>query len=453
MSGPPGLHRGPHARVRIGGHQVAVPARAVLAALPAGTAAGGLPRRDGPLVGTCATAWGMVPVVDLGRWLPMGAADGAGELLVLQDGSRRVAVRTDALQGVAAGGSVERLHRDQDPAQLFQSAVRWPGDDALVGLLEVGRLAALAEAWADGGPDGMAEVRAADAALAGDGPARPHAVLEAGGVLWALPVAQLLQVEPAAPLECALAGDGGIRGWCTWRGQKLPVLDAGLLHGLPASAGALQAIVTDGRQVAALQVDAVRQLHALAAAGPADGRPQLADGLGEVRRLDAAALLRGATAPALAGGRSAGGASAGHTSRQADAATHLLFEHDATYAAPAAPILQVLPLQPGQARALAAGEPVHLPWRGGLVPLHALPCYSGRRPSAPPQAALVVRPAGDAPPVALAVGTLRGWDTGAQASRLRVPLLGEFTVLTVGAGRARSSHTVVDLAEVACALG
>jgi len=445
------MQRAPHARVRVGKHDIAVPAAAVLAARHADAPLAALPRRGGAAVGACDTPWGVVPVIDLSRWLDMGTTAEPGRVvLVLQHGSRRVAVRADELRGISAASGVERLLHDEDPDELFQSAVRWPAGAGLSALLDVGRLADLAQAWA-----GLADA----APVVAPAPTAPgvrltvHAVLSAGGHLWAIPAAQLLQVVSALPLESALAGDSATRGFCTWRGSKMPVVDLARLLGKPGPPGGLMALVAEGDRAAAFQVDAVRQLVPFAPATGGAGPLVRVPGLGEVRPIDVAALL--SRLPE---------ASVGHapherhktrasiTNRRAAAGVpHVLFEHDATYATPAERVLQVLALDQQQASAVAEGAAVHLPWRGRMVPLHALPCYSGR-PAGLPQVALVVDVPDAEGPVAIAAVRLHGWETTARADGVRLPSMGELGLLTVGDGAARSSHMVIDLAEVAYAL-
>lgn len=439
-----------HARVRVGAHEIAVPAHAVLSALRPGVPLATLPRREGPAVGACDTPWGMVPVVDLARWLDLGPEATAGsEVLVLRDGCRRVAVRVDALLGVAPACSVERLLHDEDPRELFQSAVRWSAGGELVALLEVGRLADLAQAWAPGGPPAAAaSAPATDPAVH----ATPHAVLAAGVHLWAIPTAQLVQVVPAPRLEYALAGATATLGFCSWGGTKLPVVDLGRLHGKPAAAGRLVAVVADGQRAAALAVDDVRQVLPLAPSTAWGAAPLLVPGLGEVHPVDAVDLLQRLPEATLGGPLRRVRAAIGAGTAADITAAHVLFENDATYATPAERVLQVVALDGQQARDVARGVAVHLAWKGRMVPVHPLPCYSGRAVVDLPRVALLVDvPGGEHGPVAIAVARLHGWETTARAAGLRVSSVGDMKLLTVGEGAARTSHVVVDLGEVAYA--
>jgi chemotaxis signal transduction protein len=443
-----------HARVRLGTHQIAVPAEFVLAALPAGAKLTAIPRRGTPAIAACQTARGLVPVVDLARWLDLGRPEtGGGGILLLQEGARRVAVHVDALHGVARALAHERLAHDDDPDQLFQSAVRWADGSPPSALLDVRRLADLAQSWAE--PcTAQSDVGSAPAVGAS---ARPtaHAVLAAAGTFWGIPATQLVKVIPALPLEYALPDGGATRGFCAWQGSKLPVVDLSLLHGGPATAGAWMAIVADGDRAAALPVDAARQLLPMVPAAGESPAPVLVPRVGQVQPIDAAALLRRLPEAGLAGplSRLAAARVPAVDAGARIGVCYVLFEQDATYATPAERVLQVVGLDEGQARSVSAGIPVHLKWRGRTVPVHALPCYgaAAAKPGLPRVALLVDVPGGHAP-LALAVAGLRGWETAGRVAGVRVPTLGDLGMLTVGEGPARRSHMVVDLAEVACAL-
>lgn len=444
-----------HARVRIGTHDIAVPAGAVMAALPPDAATSALPRRGSPVVGACETAWGMVPVVDLARWMDLGEStngERAGNILVLQEEGRRLAVRADALHGVARALSQERLVHDEDPDELFHSAVRWEDGTRASAVLEVRRLAELALTWVAQPPTFSAS--GPEAALGGTAAGTTaHAVVGAGGTWWALPAAQVTQVVPALPLEMTLSGVGATRGFCTWQGAKLPVLDLGLMDGRPPAAGTWMALVVDGERAAAVLVDAVRKVLPLVPAGNVQAVPVLVPGLGEVIPIDVVSLLERLPESRMAGplGHSAGTAAPAHR-EFAGAAAYVLFEHDATYATPADRVLQAIALDERQGQAVAAGTPVHLSWRGHLVPVHALPCYGGGAKPALPRVALVVdMPAGQGP-VALAVTRLQSWEAAGKVAPLRVPAMGTMAMLTIGEGGSSSSHLVIDLAEVAYAL-
>ena len=460
------------ARVVVGDLEIVVAAEAIVQALTVAETMP-LPRRAGAVCEAVATRWGVLPLVDLALWLPLGPVRTEGRLaLVLRDeAGRTVAVRVSALRGVRPVAGLTRLHQDERPEELFQSAACGPDGGAPAPWLEVPRLVALSQLWAPP-PQGGA-VGASPALEQRPAPrAEPHAVLWAGGHCWALPADRLMQALPMPPLDYTLPGGPAVRGIVSWRGRKLPVLDLatwarlqgrGPVGGRPAEVRAgepvpgsrpMLAVLAKGPLRLALRVDGVQQLLRLAVAnGAAAPQRVSAPGLGEVEVIDVDALfaqvpeaeISRAAEPPAEGPRSAverGGLSA-----------HLLFEADATYAAPVRDLVQVLPLPAALGEQLRAEAATTLPWQGAPIPLVPLPAFSGRQAAGPARVALVLRlPTGQH--AALAVQRLLGWVGGSALEQrgLRSASTGQLPIVTVTRDGARQSHVVVDLAEVALAL-
>lgn len=457
-----------YARVRVAGQALAIAADQVLQAGPWPTE--GLlpvPRRGGALAGMCRHEGGLLPVVALDRWCPMGAApEGATSaadrrLLVLRSGDAVVGLSADAVLGVnpaPASGAV-RLHHADEEHELFQSAVMLAGEATCV--LEVGRLTRLARVWADLATlDDTAAPEEAEAQRGHAGPLLLHAVLSAGGLLAALPVGALRQVVATPPLEIDFGRGAPVRGLCQWSQRKLPVLDLALRLGAPPADAALprwMAVVGAGPAMAGLLIDEACRLLPLPAgpAGPAGDPIDLPPGLlppvmtamGAVRPLDAAALLAGLPMALPTGDVAAVDTTAAAPPRSP---AHLVFEADGLYATPVEGIAAVVPLPADAAERLMAGQPTSLPWRGELLPLKRLPRYGGDQPRQPPALAVVVQPE-HARPLALAIGRLVSWVPAntAVASGMRMAPLGDLQMISVGRAAAAVSWMVLDLAELA----
>ncbi|WP_157271339.1 chemotaxis protein CheW [Azohydromonas aeria] len=450
------MRGGRYVRLRVGEHEVAVAAEAVLEAVHVAKSVRPLPRRGGVLVGACDSRCGVVPLLDLARWLDLGPAETPGQqALVLRSGDRAVAVRVSAMHGVAEAASVARLHHDEDPAELFQSTVRWV-DAGSAALLEVQRLMALTRVWCEdagllwSGTDAAGHARAAL-------PRQTHGLLGAGGSRWAIPSQHLVEVIPALPLEFALPPGSHARGICAWRGRKLAVLDLATLRNGPGrvTQGTLLAVVLSGDLGAAFPIDTVQQIAQLdIPPEPVLFQSLLAPDGAEVLRVDVAQLLGQLPEAEISRGDPAGrpGARAAATSstRAADAASYLLFEADTTYAAPVSGLVQVMPLDAAAAARLQRGEDTTVPFRGQLVPLLELPSYGGRSPAGRPRVALVVAMP-DGCLAAVAVQRVTGWAYGetVHPGAMRAAAFGELQTITITQGAQRTTHMVVELSQVA----
>lgn len=475
----PAVRAAAYARVRVGRQSLAIPAEQVLQA--GAWPADGLlpvPRRGGALAGMCHHEGGLLPVVALDRWCPMGEAPEPGDdrrLLVLRSGGTLVGLAADAVLGVspAPDAGPVRLHHEDEEHELFQSAVMLGGEPTCV--LEVGRLTRLSRVWAErarldgdetgtdleagGSAAATAAASAARPAAAPGSDLAPHAVLSAGGLLAALPVRHLRQVVAAPPLDIDFGRGTPVRGLCQWRERKLPVVDLAQRLCATTPSGPLprwMAVVSVDGAMAGLLVDEACQLLPLPLSPPPAahddaGRlpgllPPLMTPLGVVQPLDAAGLLAGLPMAVQPDQAAASAASAARGSP-----AYFVFEADGLYASPVDGIAAIVSLPEDSARRLLAGETGTLPWRDQLLPLQLLPRYGGAaEPQQLPSLAVVLAPAGGTP-TALAIGRLVSWVPAntATTAGMRMAALGELQMISVGRPGAAASYMVLDLAQLA----
>lgn len=446
------------ATVRIGAVQVGIPVEAVLQALPA-TGLAMLPRRRGALCGVVEHDGILVPVVDLARWVDVGgappAAEEAARVLLLRDGARRIGLRVDAVGGLAevGEGGLSRLLHDEDPEEVFHTAVKARGTDAILSVLDTARLAALAMAWhqdqEDAAGASAAPVAGAEAGAGQAGASITVGLLQTGGVALGLPVDNLAEVLPLP----ALSSGGFGLAHCTWRDRTLAVLppgapgdggdgrDGGARDAPPAK---LLAVVEYGGAALGLQVDAVRGLQAIALAADA---PPAAQGLavachdadgGAVLLLDIARLFARFPEAALArraatgDGRPCDPAGAGRS----NATAYVVFQAGGMLATAIDALEEILPMPAGAAATLA--------WRGKTVAVTDLRPVDAPGPG---QAMVVHRGERHLACVVSHVSLLvppRGghlYRMGAQGRAV------EF--ITVGEGAGQASYRTVDLAALA----
>ena len=258
------------AEVGIGAVAVGVPAAGVVQAVPLPALPAALPRHRGALVGVIDFEGRLIPVVDLARWVDLGAVpDDAARfsnrrVLILRDGGCTIGLQVDSVGGLVEvpAHAVTRLHHDDDPDEVFHSAARLPEDGRIMSLLDARRLARLAAVWRDDGPDGDHAARATPADARADTPMRAHALLRAGAARLAVPAAALAEVIPMPALE--RFGGGLEAAYSRWRGRHLPVLAPAALGLAPAPDGAppaLLAVVERAGAALGIPVDAVLRLH------------------------------------------------------------------------------------------------------------------------------------------------------------------------------------------------
>lgn len=430
------------ARASIGAVHLGIPLDAVVQAIPVPDTPAFLPRRQGALRGVVEHLGTLVPVVDLARWVDTGtaaAADGAQDarILVLHEGGRTIGLQVDAVGGMldVAPHLVTRLHHDDNPEDVFHSAVQSPDDGRILSLLEVGRLADLALAWSQlerpaGEAPAATEARSATA--------RTWALLQTGQGRLAVTPGDLAGVMPMPPLERFGGGIGG--AYCMWRGRHLPVLPADALMGTEPGAGAdrLLAVIEHAGLALGIPVRAALQLCALDGTGlpSSDGVTATlfdADGL-ELRLLDTArlferfpeaALSKPQTEPARTGKPA--------PTRRANAVGYIVFEADGLGAAPVGAIEHILPL---------AGAPAaSMDWRGDAIPVRDL---RGAARAASANVLVVRGPSGHVGYVVARVHSLIPPGTGT-LYRMGGPAGQGLEFITTGEGAEQASYRTFDL--------
>nr|WP_314545893.1 chemotaxis protein CheW [uncultured Massilia sp.] len=367
------------AEATIGAVRLGIPAAAVVQAIPAPERTTLLPRRQGALSGIVDHAGALVPVVDLGRWVDVGNAPAAGprpQILVLRAGACLLGLRVDAVGGIieAAPGAVTRLYRDDDPDEVFHSALRGP-EGAILGLLDVERLAMLAAAWSDAaglatGAAGAPVSESDEAAAA----LQPYALLRADGTRLGVPAGDLAEVVPMPPLERI---GGGMKGaYCTWRGRHLSVLasadflPAGLAsqelqESQKTGAAPLLAVLEHGGLALGVPVHAALQLAsfdpALAVPAEPDCFAAAFDADGPVHLLDTARLFARRPDAGLSRPEDAAPAARQDGLAAHNEVAYIVFEADGMQAVPIDGVEQVA--------ALAAPAPATLEWQGRAIPV------------------------------------------------------------------------------------
>ena len=384
------------AQASIGAVHLGIPVEAVVQAIALPGTPAFLPRRQGALRGVVDHLGSLVPVVDLARWVDVGQSAPSidARILVLRDGARTIGLQVDAVGGLVdiEARHFTRLHHDDNPEDVFQTAVRSPENGRVLSLLEVGRLADLALAWSQAERADETPHAGSPAAAAAAPDARTWALLGTGAGRLAVAPGDLAEVIPMPPLE--RFGGAIDSAYCVWRGRHLPVLAAGTLIGADLDAGsdALLAVIEHGGLALGLPVRAALHMAAIGGAGlpSADGvTATVFDGDGlEVHLLDTARLFERFPEAALskpdAGATGVIGVAGRRPEKRAgNAMAYLVFDADGLGAVPVAAVEHILP---SMAPAGASME-----WRGAAIPLVDL---RGAASSSGAGNVLVVRGAG-----------------------------------------------------------
>jgi len=377
------------AQASIGVVHLAIPVEAVVQAIPLPDTPAFLPRRQGALRGVVEHGGNLVPVVDLARWVETGASLSEAErsqdarILVLHEGGRTIGLQVDAVGGLldVAPHLLTRLHHDDNPEDVFHTAVRSPDDGRILSLLEVGRLADLAVAWSQaefgtGTATAAAPSAATAAAAASVAPAsasRTWALLQTGHGRLAVPPGDLTEVIPLPPL--ARFGGGIDSAYCIWRGRHLPVLASGALMAgsfvagrVEAGVDRLLAVIEHAGLALGVPVRAALQMCAFEGNGlPADDgvTATLYDGDGiEIRLLDTARLFTRFPEAALSKPASAAndtGSAKPAPQRSYNKVGYIVFEADGLGATPVGAIEHILPL--------AGTTAATMDWHGAAIPM------------------------------------------------------------------------------------
>ena len=357
------------ARIRIGEVGIGIRIEAVLQALPLPETFSRLPLRTHALLGMVEHDGMAVPVVDLARWLDVGAAPAGAvpQLLLLRDGDRTVGLRVDALEELVEveAAALQRLHHGDDPDDVFHSAAP-SGNGVLLSLLEVTRLADLAQCWSTAPTSGAPATSAAPPVT--DTLARTcYALLDTGHGLIGVPPAALAEVLALPALTHI-----GSSAWCRWHDSQLALIASTALFQAPGidtrvAAAPLLAVLQHADLALGVPVQAVLRLEEF---GP--GVPST-DGVGEnvidasgatVLLVDVVRLLARHPEASLARGDSVTAAASASTSTStgtSNAEAYVVFDAAGLQALPLAAIEQIVPLDVPLSATMA--------WQGAAIPL------------------------------------------------------------------------------------
>jgi chemotaxis signal transduction protein len=440
------------AQARIGSVHLGIPVETVVQAVPVPDSLALLPLRGKALRGVIEHDGALLPVIDLGRWVDVGstsaaAGDGA-RILILREGGRSIGLQVDALGGLVevAAQQAVRLHHEDDPEDVFHSAVQAPGGGPVLSLLEVGRLADLAAAWSETAPAAPADTPDTDAG-ASVLAAKLYALLDTGQGLLGVAPADLAEVIPM-PARQQLGGGVGAT-YCAWRGRHLAVLSGAALmateegaeDGVDESEAPLLAVLSHAGLALGVPMRAVLQLQAFGAGLPVPGGVTSAvfdaDG-GEVRLLDTARLFARYPEAALSKPEVDAEAAATGTGNAANACAYIVFEADGVKAVPIAAVEHIVPLAQGGMAASAT-----MSWRGTAIPLADLRAHD----RAGGHVLVAQGPQGHVGYVVTRVHSLIPAGTG-QMYRLGAGRPGngrQVEFITAGEGAEQASYRIVDL--------
>ncbi|PWF44044.1 chemotaxis protein CheW [Massilia glaciei] len=432
----------------LGAMRLGVPVGAVVGALKRPAARVSLGRRRGAVCDVVTHLGRPLPVLDLGLWVEVGeSAPGSRPrslILVLRDGARMIGVLVDALEGVVgiAPDALVRTHHDASADEIFHSVAVGGEGDRPLSLLDVARLMALAQAWADDAPSQLPEAvgGAGEAAAAKAG--QDWAVIESAGVRMAVPAVDVGELL-AMPELGEFAGSAA-SGICHWRGRHVPVLDAGALFGkAPARTGpALLLTVCRAGLALGLAVDKVLRIcrikedangHARHPDAPLFVRASVIDEDGvPVNLIDTGRLM--AMFPEVSISEVAAGGAHLPGAARTNSGAYIVYKAGATVASPIDGLEEVLP-----ARAYAGGT---MAWRGKAVALVDL-----RWPNSAAGNILVLRHQGRLAGILIDSVELLITPNSAHLTKVSLPGA-RFEMLTTGRGRDQASHRVLDLGQV-----
>jgi len=438
----------------VGGINIGVAIDAVLQAIPAKGALTALPRRQGALCGVAEHVGRLVPVVDLARWVELGAPQAdvqvAERVMMLSDGHRTIGLKVDSIRGLTdvAPQAMSQVHHDDDSEEVFHTVVKSADMGLVLSILDVGRLIALASAWHES-RDGGSEAAQSAAQARPDEDKVLSALLAVGDVKIALPATELAEVIPLP--ELLAVGTAGSNRYCRWRDRTIPVIDTGALLGQPdAGRAGLLAIVQRGGLTLGLLVSEAIELRPLPAtgAGVADGSIAATifeDGTGAIQIIDTGLLF--SLTPEASISKSAAPAQDKQEAQRANTGAYIVFQTEQPMAAPIDTMEEILPLRAEHIDA-SEGLSANIEWRGQavrLVDLRTAP----EPPSARPTARIIVvkGPSGYAGYVVRHVLLLIPPHTG-WLYRMALAGAGQVEFITTGEGSDRVSYRTVDLANM-----
>lgn len=445
----------------VGGVNVAVAVGAVRQAIPAKGALTAVPRRQGALCGVAEHQGQLVPVVDLARWVDVGAPqddiDVAERIMMLSDGTRTIGLKVDTIRGLTdvAPQTFSKVHHDADSEEVFHTVVKSDDMGLVLSILDVGRLIDLASAWHEDKLDqqGGAQAPQPGANAAQADQTTLSALLGVGEGRAALPAAELAEVIPLP--DMLAIGTAGSNRYCKWRDRTIPVVNLAALLGQPdAPPGLLLAIVQRDGLTLGLTVREAIELRPLPAVGAeaAAGSGGVAttifeDGVGAIELIDTAALFAN-TPEASISQATATPAQDGRDAQRANTSAYIVFQTEQAFAASIDAMEEILPLRAehldGMERLASSIE-----WRGKAIRLADLrkATQAPDAPSAKPTARIIVMRGADGYAgyvvrhVLLLIPPHTGW-----LYRMALAGAGPVEFITTGEGSERVSYRTMDLA-------
>jgi chemotaxis signal transduction protein len=443
----------------VGAVNLAVAVEAVRQAMPAEGALTVLPRRQGALCGVAEHNGRLVPVVDLARWVDVGAprdskdGAGAGRIMMLSDGARTIGLKVDAIRGLTdvAPQAFSKVHHDADSEEVFHTVVKSDDMDLVLSILDVGRLIDLASAWHEDKLVRQDEVGSAEDVRSGQPPAGQKtlgALLSVGDARVALPAAELAEVIPLPDLLAI--GTAGSNRYCRWRDLTIPVVNLAALLGQPdALHGRLLAIVQRGGLTIGLTVREAIELRPLTTGGADAMAGGVAttifeDGVGAIELIDTAALFAN-TPEASISKAAASSAQDGRDAQRTNTSAYIVFQTEQAFAASIDAMEEILPLRAEHLDGLER-LPASIEWRGKAIRLADLR-KAPDTPSAKPTARIIVMRGPDGYAgyvvrhVLLLIPPHTGW-----LYRMALAGAGPVEFITTGEGSERVSYRTMDLA-------
>lgn len=445
----------------VGGVNVAVAVDAVRQAIPAKGALTSVPRRQGALCGVAEHQGQLVPVVDLARWVDVGAPqddiDVAERIMMLSDGARTIGLKVDTIRGLTdvAPQTFSKVHHDADSEEVFHTVVKSDDMGLVLSILDVGRLIDLASAWHENKLEqqGGAQAPQPGANAPQADQTTLSALLGVGEGRAALPAAELAEVIPQP--DMLAIGTAGSNRYCKWRDRTIPVINLAALLGQPdAPPGRLLAIVQRDGLTLGLTVREAIELRPLPTVGAeaAAGSGGVAttifeDGVGAIELIDTAALFAN-TPEASISKATAATAQDGRDAQRANTSAYIVFQTEQAFAASIDAMEEILPLRAehldGMERLAASIE-----WRGKAIRLDDLrkTTQAPDAPSAKPTARIIVMRGADGYAgyvvrhVLLLIPPHTGW-----LYRMALAGAGPVEFITTGEGSERVSYRTMDLA-------
>lgn len=455
------------ALAQVGAYRIGIPSASVVQVLPRPPRLMQLPRRSKVIEGLLQHGGRLLPVVRIDGWVDMGDAVRREDerILVLRDGGRLIGLLVDTVMGVrrVAADQQLRIHRGEQPDELFQSAVPGQAGESSLSLLEVDRLMALADVWCD---EGGVDVASGDEPQADEPPEavgskEAWASFRIGQTHAALRAADIGELIPRPPLQHGLPLRSEARGIIRWRGRFVPVVDlAAPLGGLadPADAPwvcvvrrgahAVGVLVHEVSALLAVDMDTLSiplRLHG------ADEGPALllgaivSEATRTVQLVSTEGLMRLYPEVVISAGQGEDPEAQDRNAIRCTASAFMVFEAGTPFASPIQAVQEVIALPPALLASMEAGAPTTIDWRGHAVPLIDLRRREDKGSAAEPRQLVII--AEGEQRAAVAIGGVQALIPAKAAKRRRFPggARGPIEMVMVDTPSQQASYAVLDL--------